>query len=56
MSHVIRCVVVLGFIGYAGDVAAVVTDHEIQDTDDDQLYYTEIYLDQQKRVCLWSGL
>ena len=44
------CVCVPGFIGYAGEVAAVIADHKIQDSDDDQLYYTQIYLDQQKRV------
>ena len=39
-----------GFIGYAKEVAAAVADHPIQDTDDDQLYYTQLYLDQDKRV------
>ena len=34
---------------------AVVSDHEIADADDDQLYYTLIYLDQQKRVCEHEG-
>jgi hypothetical protein len=41
-----------GFIGYAREVAAVVGDHVIDDTDDDQLYYTNIYLDQGKRTSL----
>ena len=39
-----------GFIGYAREVAAAVSDHTIQDTDDDQLYYTRLFLDQEKRV------
>lgn len=39
-----------GFIGYAREVAAVVSDHIIEDTDDDQLYYTQLYLDPEKRV------
>ena len=44
-----------GFIGYAKEVAAAVADHPIQDTDDDQLYYTQLYLDQEKRVSVcWS--
>ena len=39
-------------MGYAPEIHAIVSDHEIADTDDDQLYYTLIYLDQQKRVLL----
>ena len=39
-----------GFMGYAPEINTIVSDHEIADTDDDQLYYTLIYLDQQKRV------
>ena len=39
-------------MGYAPEIHAIVSDHEIADTDDDQLYYTLIYLDQQKRVRL----
>ena len=39
-----------GFIGYAGTVSAVVGDHPLEDTDDDQLYYTQIYLDVAQRV------
>lgn len=41
-----------GFIGYAREVAAVVSDHIIEDTDDDQLYYTQLYLDPEKRSSL----
>ena len=39
-----------GFIGYAPDVWQIVSDHEIADTEDDQLYYTLIYLDMDKRA------
>jgi hypothetical protein len=45
-----------GFIGYAKEVAAAVADHPIQDTDDDQLYYTQLYLDQDKRSSLGMRL
>jgi hypothetical protein len=38
-----------GFIGYGNVVHDIIWDHEIKDTDDDQLYYTEIYLDESKR-------
>ena len=40
---------VAGFIGYASDVYALVADSAIQDSDDDQLYYTKLYLDAAKR-------
>ena len=42
--------VALGFVGYAPVIAEIIADHEISDTDDDQLYYTNIYLDETKRV------
>lgn len=38
-----------GFIGYAPDVYKVVTAHEIKNEEDDQLYYTEIFLDEKLR-------
>lgn len=38
-----------GFIGYAADVYAVVTRTEIEDADDDQLFYTRAYLDEKLR-------
>ena len=31
-------------------IADIIADHEISDTDDDQLYYTKIFLDVAKRV------
>ena len=39
-----------GFIGFADTIAEIISDHPVQDRDDDQLYYTELYLDQEKRV------
>lgn len=39
-----------GFIGFAPVFYDVVTDTEIKDEDDDQLYYTNLYLDKKKRV------
>lgn len=41
---------IIGFIGYAPVFHQVVTDHVIEDVEDDQLYYTKIFLDKQKRV------
>ncbi|XP_020626272.1 procollagen-lysine,2-oxoglutarate 5-dioxygenase 3-like [Orbicella faveolata] len=38
-----------GFIGYASTFHQVVADHAIEDVEDDQLYYTKIFLDKQKR-------
>lgn len=34
-----------GFIGYAKDIYEIVSHKEIQNKEDDQLYYTEIFLD-----------
>ena len=42
----------LGFIGYASVFHEVVANHAIDDVEDDQLYYTKIFLDEQKRVSL----
>lgn len=39
-----------GFMGYAPEMYALISDHEVKDTDDDQLYYTKLYLDQDVRV------
>ena len=41
-----------GFIGFADTISEIVSDHPVQDSDDDQLYYTKLYLDQEKRVCV----
>ena len=37
-------------MGYAPEMYALISDHEVKDTDDDQLYYTKLYLDQDVRV------
>lgn len=50
MSKLLMFFVALGFVGYAPVIADIIADHEISDTDDDQLYYTKIYLDETKRV------
>ena len=42
----------LGFIGYASVFHEVVANHAIDDVEDDQLYYTKIFLDEHKRVSL----
>jgi hypothetical protein len=41
---------VVGFVGYAPEMYALISDHEVKDRDDDQLYYTELYLDEGLRV------
>lgn len=40
----------VGFIGYAPEVYELVWDHKVDDVDDDQLYYTKLFLDQDVRV------
>uniref|UniRef100_A0ACB8FAC0 Uncharacterized protein n=1 Tax=Sphaerodactylus townsendi TaxID=933632 RepID=A0ACB8FAC0_9SAUR len=45
-----------GFIGYAPHVNNVVQHWDLQDNDDDQLFYTKIYIDQLKGsilILLW---
>ena len=37
-------------MGYAPDIYELVWHHEVLDTDDDQLYYTNLYLNQEIRV------
>uniref|UniRef100_A0A8C1M8J7 Procollagen-lysine, 2-oxoglutarate 5-dioxygenase 3 n=1 Tax=Cyprinus carpio TaxID=7962 RepID=A0A8C1M8J7_CYPCA len=39
-----------GFIGYAPEVYAIVKQWKYKDDDDDQLFYTRIYLDKEQRV------
>lgn len=34
----------LGFMGYAKEVYALMSHHEVKDTDDDQLYFTKLFL------------
>ncbi|XP_035986991.1 multifunctional procollagen lysine hydroxylase and glycosyltransferase LH3 [Fundulus heteroclitus] len=39
-----------GFIGFAPDISAIVQQWKSKDSDDDQLFYTRIYLDQNQRT------
>ncbi|XP_043954486.1 multifunctional procollagen lysine hydroxylase and glycosyltransferase LH3 isoform X1 [Gambusia affinis] len=39
-----------GFIGFSSDLAAIVQQWKFKDNDDDQLFYTRIYLDQKQRT------
>ena len=41
----------VGYIGYAPVLYDMLTDGKVKDEDDDQLYFTNIYLDEKKRVC-----
>uniref|UniRef100_A0A9J8AR13 procollagen-lysine 5-dioxygenase n=1 Tax=Cyprinus carpio carpio TaxID=630221 RepID=A0A9J8AR13_CYPCA len=45
-----------GFIGYAPEVYAIVKQWKYKDDDDDQLFYTRIYLDKEQRVCVFVEL
>ncbi|KAJ6650773.1 hypothetical protein lerEdw1_004028, partial [Lerista edwardsae] len=38
-----------GFIGYSPNVNSILRQWNLQDNDDDQLFYTKIYIDQLKR-------
>ncbi|XP_013855865.1 multifunctional procollagen lysine hydroxylase and glycosyltransferase LH3 [Austrofundulus limnaeus] len=39
-----------GFMGFASDLSAIVQQWKYKDDDDDQLFYTRIYLDQNQRT------
>lgn len=38
------------FIGYANDVYEIIDEKRLKDTDDDQMYYTRVYLDETVRT------
>ena len=38
-----------GFIGYASDLHAMINSKSLADGDDDQLFYTELFLDKELR-------
>lgn len=38
-----------GFIGYAPELYSVVSSHEIRNDDDDQLFYTQIFINKDLR-------
>lgn len=40
---------IAGFIGYAPELYELVTAEKVQDTDDDQLFYTKMYIDPEVR-------
>lgn len=44
-----------GFIGYAPNLNKLVAKWEGQDSDSDQLFYTQIFLDPEKRVRASGG-
>lgn len=35
-----------GYMGYADSIYKLLTDHEIADADDDQLYFTNLFIDE----------
>ncbi|KAG8284269.1 Procollagen-lysine,2-oxoglutarate 5-dioxygenase 1, partial [Homalodisca vitripennis] len=41
--------VLLGIIGYASELYELLSSHELKATDDDQLYYTKLFLDKNIR-------
>lgn len=50
--------VATGFIGYAPNLKKLVEEWKGQDDDSDQLFYTNVFLDPEKRVSvavLWGG-
>lgn len=46
----------LGFMGYAPEMYELIWHHKVENTDDDQLYYTNLYLDQDVRVSHISNI
>ena len=38
-----------GFIGYAKDVYELITAEDLKDTDDDQRYYTKLFLEEREK-------
>lgn len=42
----------LGFMGYASCIHKLVMQWQLHDNDDDQLFYTKIYLDPVQRVSI----
>ena len=49
----LQCVLIcllIGYMGYAKDLYDMISHRAIKDTDDDQLYFTNIYLDEKLRV------
>lgn len=36
-------------MGYASDIYSIISSSEVSDTDDDQLFYTNVYLNEELR-------
>lgn len=52
----LTCVsVCTGFIGLASELSTIVQQWKYKDNDDDQLFYTRIYLDRMQRVSCCQG-
>lgn len=43
-------IVIVGFMGYSSYVHEIITSSPLKDEDDDQLFYTKVYLDDELRV------
>lgn len=43
-------------MGYAPEMYELIWHHKVENTDDDQLYYTNLYLDQDVRVSHISNI
>lgn len=54
ISHicVLHCLLLTGIIGYAPYINRVVSQWNLHDNDDDQLFYTKIFLDPLQRVSM----
>lgn len=48
VDYVIQICCLLGFVGFAPTLYEIVTSSEVNNADDDQLFYTKVFLD--KRV------
>ena len=53
-SFLSTCLYLVGFMGDAQSLYKMVSVHDVLDTDDDQLYYTKLFLDPAMRVSLYS--
>lgn len=49
-------IIIPGFIGYARDIYEIITYRAVDDTEDDQLFYTNIFLQPELRVRVTQGL
>ena len=43
-------------MGYAPDIYKMLTDHEIKDADDDQLYFTNLFIDEYQTQVIYMLL